>query len=87
MNKLMLSLRRFIGTKSFYKELFIVAAPIAAQQFFTAIVNSFDTLMVANWGGVAATAGVTLANKYYLVVNMLSMAIAISCAVFVAQYY
>jgi putative MATE family efflux protein len=87
MNKVMLSLRRFIGTKSFYKELFLVAAPIAAQQFFTAIVNSFDTLMVANWGGVAATAGVTLANKYYLVVNMLSMAIAISCAVFVAQYY
>ena len=80
-------LKRFIGTKAFYKELFFVAAPIAAQQFVSALVNSIDTLMVANWGGVAATAGVTVANKYYLVVNMLSMAIAISCAVFVAQYY
>jgi putative MATE family efflux protein len=80
-------LKRFIGTKVFYKELFFVAAPIAAQQFVSALVNSIDTLMVANWGGVAATAGVTVANKYYLVVNMLSMAIAISCAVFVAQYY
>ena len=79
--------KKFIGTKAFYKELFFVAAPIAAQQFVSSLVNSIDTLMVANWGGVAATAGVTVANKYYLVVNMLSMAIAISCAVFVAQYY
>lgn len=87
MIKLVNYFKRFIGTKAFYKELFFVAAPIAAQQFVSALVNSIDTLMVANWGGVAATAGVTVANKYYLVVNMLSMAIAISCAVFVAQYY
>jgi len=79
--------KKFIAPKEFYKELFIVASPIALQQFISSLVNTIDTLMVANWGGVNATAGVAVANKYYLVFNMITMVTAVSCSVFIAQYF
>lgn len=79
--------RKFIGTKAFYKEILIVATPIALQLLITALVNTLDTFMVANYGGVDVTAGVAVANRFFTMFNMIIMVMAFSCSVFVAQYH
>ena len=78
---------KFIGTKSFYKEILIVATPIATQLLITALVNTLDTFMVANYGGTTATAGVAVANRFFSMFNMIIMVMAFSCSVFIAQYH
>ena len=50
--------KRYIGNKEFYKELLIVASPIAFQQFVSSIVNALDTFMVSSFDGSTATAAV-----------------------------
>ncbi len=79
--------RRFIGTKAFYKEILMVATPIALQLLITALVNTLDTFMVANYGGTTATAGVAIANRFFTTFNMIIMVMAFSCSVFIAQYF
>ena len=80
-------LRRYIGTKAFYKEIFVVATPIALQLLITALVNTLDTFMIANYGGTTATAGVAIANRFFNTFNMIIMVMAFSCSVFIAQYF
>ena len=80
-------LRRYIGTRAFYREMLTVSMPIALQQFVTSLVNSLDTVMIANWGGSNATAAISLANRYFTTFNMLMMALAVTCSVYIAQYY
>jgi len=57
--------KRYIGNKEFYKELLIVASPIAFQQFVSSIVNALDTFMVSSFDGSTATAAVSIANRYF----------------------
>jgi putative MATE family efflux protein len=80
-------IRKFIGNKAFYKELLVVALPIALQQLVSALVNALDTLMVSGWNGSTATAAVSIANRYFNSFNSIMVAIAVSCSVFIAQFY
>lgn len=79
--------RKFIGNREFYKELLVVATPIALQQFISAIVNALDTFMVGNFDGSTATAAVSVANRYFNSFNAILIAIAVSCSVFIAQFF
>jgi putative MATE family efflux protein len=79
--------KRYIGNKEFYKELLIVASPIAFQQFVSSIVNALDTFMVSSFDGSTATAAVSIANRYFNSFNAILIAIAISCSVFIAQFF
>ena len=79
--------RKFIGNREFYKELLVVATPIALQQFISAIVNALDTFMVGNFDGSTATAAVSVANRYFNSFNAILIAIAVSCSVFYSTIF
>lgn len=79
--------KRFIGNKAFYKELLIVAFPIALQQLISSLVNFLDMVMIGNYGGSLATGAVSIANRYFLSMNNIVIYICISGGVFVSQYF
>ena len=63
-----MKLKRFIGTKDFYKEAIAIALPIMLQQFVTSFVNLIDNVMIGSVGASALTS-VTVANKFYMIFN------------------
>ncbi|MCR5688198.1 MAG: MATE family efflux transporter [Lachnospiraceae bacterium] len=79
-------MRRFIGDKKFYKELFAIALPIMAQNGISNIVNMLDNLMVGRIG-TEQLSGVSIVNDL-MFVYMLCLFGAISGAgIFTAQYH
>lgn len=79
--------KKFIGTKAFYKELFVVALPIAFQQLISSLVNFIDTLMIGNYGGTTATGALSIAGRYFQSCNNIMVYLCIACSVFIAQYF
>ena len=57
---------------SFYRDLWIIALPIALQQLVTSSLNMVDTLMVGRVG-VDAVAAVGVSNQYYFLLNMVML--------------
>lgn len=87
MSKIKKFFRKFIGTKTFYKELITVSLPIAMQQLISAIVNLLDGLMVSGYGSTDAIEGVAVASKYFTCFNNIMNMFAISCSVFITQFF
>lgn len=56
-------------TKSFYKSLFVIVAPIAIQNFITAAVNSADVIMLG-YVSKTAIAAVSLASRVQFLLTM-----------------
>ena len=71
---------------SFYKNLWIIALPIALQQLVTSSLNMVDTLMVGKVG-VDAVAAVGVANQYYFLLNMVMFGIYSGGMVYFAQFW
>jgi putative MATE family efflux protein len=88
-------LKSFFGHKGFYKEMWQIALPIALQQLISAIVNILDSAMIGQWGLVTLglggseifSASIMIANRYMITVDNLMVMLAISCTIFIAQYY
>ena len=79
-------MRKFIGTKQFYKRVFAIALPIMLQNGITNFVNMLDNLMVGRIG-TEQLSGVSIVNDF-MFVYMLCLFGAISGAgIFTAQYY
>ena len=62
-------LKQFIGTKKFYKMLFIIVLPIVLQQFITQFVSLLDNLMIGQIGE-SEMAGVSLGNQLLFIFNL-----------------
>ncbi len=71
---------------SFYRDLWIIALPIALQQLVTSSLNMVDTLMVGRVG-VDAVAAVGVSNQYYFLLNMVMFGIYSGGMVYFAQYW
>lgn len=78
--------QHFEQYRSFYKDLWIIALPIALQQLVTSSLNMVDTLMVGKVG-VDAVAAVGIANQYYFLLNMMMFGIYSGGMVYFAQYW
>jgi len=86
--------KRFIGNKEFYKEMFLVALPIALQQLISASVNLMDSAMIGRWGNMMfgiggseiSSAAVMIAGRYMTTFENVMILLAISCTIFIAQY-
>lgn len=76
----------FKSNASFYKDLWIIALPIALQQLVTSSLNMVDTLMVGKVG-VDAVAAVGVSNQYYFLLNMIMFGIYSGGMVYFAQYW
>lgn len=72
--------------KVFYKKLFALVIPIAAQNFMTAIVSASDALMLGLQGQTALSA-VSLATQVQFVLNLFYIALTIGATVLAAQYW
>lgn len=70
----------------FYKKLFALVIPIAAQNFMTAIVSASDALMLGLQGQIALSA-VSLATQVQFVLNLFYWALTIGATVLAAQYW
>lgn len=83
------------GPKSFYKEMWRIALPIAFQQLISALVNILDSAMIGQWGLTTLgqggseifTASIMIANRYMITFDNLMVMTAISCTIFIAQYH
>ena len=79
-------LKRFIGTKAFYKSVLTLLIPMVIQQFITSFVSMLDNIMVGSLGTEAISAA-SIANSV-LMVHMLAIFGGMSGAsIYGAQFY
>ena len=72
--------------KSFYKNVFRIALPIAIQSLVTSLVDASDTLMLAALSQDALSA-ISLATQVHFVLNMLFISINVVISSMAAQYW
>ncbi len=79
-------LKKFIGTKDFYKMVMLVALPIMIQNGFTNIVNMVDNIMVGRVGTDAMN-GVSIVNQILMVYNLSVFGALSGAGIFTSQYF
>lgn len=72
--------------RAFYKKLFALVIPIAAQNFMTAIVSASDALMLGLQGQTSLST-VSLATQIQFVLTLFYWALTIGATVLAAQYW
>lgn len=79
-------LKRFIGTKEFYRRIFILAIPIMIQNGITNFVNMLDNVMVGSIGTLQMT-GVAVTNQLIFVFNLCIFGAISGAGIFGAQFF
>lgn len=79
-------LKKFIGTKQFYKEMFILTIPVICQQIMSVMLNFADNIMVGQLGS-EALAGVSVVNKYYMIFTAITLGFTGATGIFISQYF
>ncbi len=79
-------LKRFIGTKQFYKSVFSLVIPIMIQNGITNFVNMLDNVMVGRVGTTQMT-GVAVTNQLIFVFNLCIFGAISGAGIFGAQFY
>ena len=79
-------LKRYIGTKAFYKSVLTLLIPIIIQQFITSFVSLLDNVMVGSLGTEAISAA-SIANQVMLVFNLAIFGGMSGASIFGAQFY
>ncbi|MBQ4644098.1 MAG: MATE family efflux transporter [Oscillospiraceae bacterium] len=75
-----------IKDKNFYKVLFSIALPIAAQNFITFTVSLADSLMLGKVGEIALS-GANLANQLFFILMIVTFGVTSAAMVFASQYW
>ncbi len=79
-------LKRYIGTKAFYKSVLTLLIPIIIQQFITSFVSLLDNVMVGSLGTEAISAA-SIANQVMMVFNLAIFGGMSGASIFGAQFY
>ena len=79
-------LKKYIGTREFYKMVMLVALPIMIQNGFTNIVNMVDNVMVGRVGTDAMN-GVSIVNQLLMVYNLSVFGALSGAGIFVSQFF
>lgn len=79
-------LKKYFGTRQFYREVTSIALPIMAQQFITTFVNLIDNVMIGSIGNIALTS-VTVANRFFLIMNSILFGLCGAAGIYIAQYF
>ena len=75
-----------VKDKNFYKVLFSITMPIAAQNFITFTVSLADSLMLGKVGEVALS-GANLANQLFFILMIVTFGVTSAAMVFASQYW
>ena len=78
--------KKLIGTKAFYKRVFVLTIPIMIQQGITNFVNMLDNVMVGRVGQAEST-GVAVSNQLMFVFNLCVFGAISGAGIFGAQYF
>ena len=79
-------LKKYFGTKQFYRTVISIAFPIMAQQFITTFVNLIDNVMIGSIGNIALTS-VTVANLFFLIMNSILFGLCGAAGIYIAQFF
>jgi len=79
-------LRKYIGTKEFYKKVFVITLPILIQQVITNFVSLVDNIMVGQIG-TEQMSGVAIVNQLIFVFNVCIFGGVSGAGIFTAQYF
>ena len=79
-------LRRYLGTKDFYKMVFAILLPIVLQNGITNFVSMLDNIMVGRLN-TEAMSGVSIVNQYNFIFNLCTFGGMAGAGIFGAQYY
>lgn len=82
----MISIKKYIGDKSFYKHVLAISLPIMIQNGITNLVNLLDNIMVGRLG-TEAMSGVSIVNQFIFIFNLLIFGAISAAGIFTAQYY
>lgn len=75
-----------VRDKNFYKVLFSITLPIAAQNFITFTVSLADSLMLGKVGEIALS-GANLANQLFFILMIVTFGVTSAAMVFASQYW
>jgi len=78
--------KRYFGNKAFYQMVFAISIPIMLQNSITSMVNMLDNIMIGSLG-TEALSGVSIANGFIFVFNMVIFGAGAASGIFTAQYY
>ena len=81
-----MSIKKFIGSKSFYKMLLALAVPMIIQNGITNFVNLLDNIMVGQLG-TEQISGVGIANQLIFVYTLCIFGGLSGAGIFTAQYF
>lgn len=76
----------FVRDKRFYKNLVMLALPIALQQLITVGVNMADNVMLGQLGETSMSAA-TLANNFISIYQIMCMGLGMGASVLVSRYF
>ncbi len=79
-------MKKFIGSRQFYKSVFAIALPIMAQNGISSFVNMLDNLMVGRIG-TEQLSGVSIVNDLMFVYQLCLFGAISGAGIFTAQYY
>ena len=79
-------LKKFIGTRAFYKKVLAVSVPMMIQMGITNLVSLLDNIMVGRLG-TEAMSGVSIVNQFVFVFNLLIFGAISAAGIFTAQYH
>ena len=79
-------LNRYIGDKSFYRNVFVIAIPIIIQNGITNFVSLLDNIMVGQVGTIPMS-GVSIVNGLLFVFNLCVFGASSGAGIFTAQYF
>ena len=77
---------RYIGDRSFYKKVLLVAIPIIIQNGITQLVSLLDNIMVGAVGQIPMS-GVAIANQLLFVFNLCVFGASSGAGIFTAQFH
>ncbi|MBR1862095.1 MAG: MATE family efflux transporter [Lachnospiraceae bacterium] len=81
-----MSIKKYIGDRSFYKMVLAIAVPIMVQNGVSNFVNLLDNLMIGRIG-TNALSGVAISNQIMFVYYLLVFGAAAGVGIFTAQYF
>ena len=78
--------KKLIGTKAFYKTVFMIALPMIIQNTITNFVSLLDNVMVGQLG-TAQMSGVSVVNQLIFIFNLAVFGISSGAGVFTSQFF
>jgi putative MATE family efflux protein len=77
---------QYIGDRVFYREVMIIAIPIMLQQLIATMMGFVDNVMVGQLSA-EVLASVTVANKFYMIIQSILFGITGGICIFISQYF